>query len=90
VRTERDEQTAMTNPNRVKRQLDTVPLRRLGKVSDIGYMCVYFAADESEWISGQVVQATGGSRIPMGILTYLWKANNPEAVAEKAAAKPKK
>jgi len=94
VRTERDEHTAMTRQTRIKRQLDTVPLRRLGKVSDIGYLCVYFAADESEWISGQVVQATGGSRIPMGILTYLWKANNPEAVlektAEKAAAKGKK
>jgi hypothetical protein len=36
-----------------------------------------------------VVLAPGGSRIPMGILTYLWKANNPEAVAEKAAEKSK-
>lgn len=87
VLTESSEGTAMTNDRRIKRQLDTVPLRRLGHVNDIGYLCVYFAADESEWISGQVVQASGGSRIPMGILTYLWQKNNPEAMAEKAAAR---
>jgi NAD(P)-dependent dehydrogenase (short-subunit alcohol dehydrogenase family) len=79
VRTERDEQTAMTSETRIKRQLDTVPLRRLGKVDDVGYLCVYFASDEAEWISGQVVQVTGGSPIPMGLLTYLWKKNNPQA-----------
>jgi len=87
VRTERDEATAMTSESRIKRQLDTVPLRRLGKVEDVAYLCVYFASDESEWVSGQVVQVTGGSRIPMGILTYLWKANNPEAVAAKRTGK---
>lgn len=83
VRTERDEQTAMTSEGRIKRQLDTVPLRRLGKIEDVAYLCVYFAADESEWVSGQVIQVTGGSPVPMGLLTYLWKKNNPEAIAAK-------
>ena len=73
---ERDEATAMTSPGRVKRQLDTVPLRRLGKVDDVARLCVYFASDESEWVSGQVVQVNGGSRIALGLLTYLWKVNN--------------
>jgi NAD(P)-dependent dehydrogenase (short-subunit alcohol dehydrogenase family) len=87
VRTERDEQTAMTSGGRIKRQLDTVPLRRLGKVEDVAHLCVYFASDEAEWVSGQVIQVTGGSPVPMGLMTYLWKVNNPEAVAAKAKGK---
>jgi hypothetical protein len=35
-------------------------------------------------VSGQVVQVTGGSRIPVGLLTYLWKTN--KSMEEKEAA----
>jgi enoyl-[acyl-carrier-protein] reductase (NADH) len=52
-----------------------VPLQRLGVVEDVGPLAVYFASDESSWTSGTVVQVTGGSRIPVGLLTYLHKAN---------------
>jgi NAD(P)-dependent dehydrogenase (short-subunit alcohol dehydrogenase family) len=75
IRTERDEATAMTTPGRLRRQIETVPLRRIGKVDDVASLCVYFASDESEWVSGQVVQVNGGSRIALGLLTYLWKVN---------------
>lgn len=66
---------SMVNPARRRRQIETVPLQRLGTVDDIGPMAVYFLADESAWISGQVIQANGGSRIPVGLLTYLHHAN---------------
>ena len=46
-----------------RRQVETVPLRRLGEVDDIGPLAVYFVSDEAAWITGTVVQANGGSRI---------------------------
>lgn len=67
--------TTMASDSRRKRQVETVPLQRLGTPDDIGPLAVYFASDESAWISGTVVQATGGSRIPIGLLAYLRRVN---------------
>jgi 3-oxoacyl-[acyl-carrier protein] reductase len=61
--------------NRRSRQEATIPLRRLGEVDDIGPLCVYFASDESSWTTGTVVQVHGGSRLPIGYLTYLHRVN---------------
>ena len=69
-----------------RRQIETVPLRRLGEVEDIGPLAVYFASDESSWTSGTVVQVTGGSRIPIGTLSYLHHINKKMNDAEDAAA----
>ena len=67
--------------SRLRRQIETIPLRRLGEVSDVAPLCVYFASDESRWVSGTVVQVNGGSRIPVGLLTYLHKVSqHPEVV----------
>ena len=73
---------SMTSESRRRRQIETVPLRRLGTVDDIGPLAVYFVADESSWTSGTVVQVTGGSRIPVGLLTYLYKVNRDAEAAE--------
>jgi 3-oxoacyl-[acyl-carrier protein] reductase len=67
--------SAMTNPKRLQRQIETVPLQRLGVVDDVGPLAVYFLSDESRWVSGSVVPVTGGSRIPVGLLTYLHHKN---------------
>ena len=67
--------SSMENPSRRKRQIQTVPLQRLGVVDDVGPLAVYFLADESSWTSGTVVPVTGGSRIPVGVLTYLHHRN---------------
>ncbi len=66
---------SMVSESRRRRQVETVPLRRLGHVDDVGYLCVYFAADEAAWVTGQVVQVNGGSRIPVGLLSYLHHVN---------------
>jgi hypothetical protein len=50
----------------------------------VGPLAVYFAADESSWTSGTVVQVTGGSRIPVGVLTYLHRVTR--AAEEREAA----
>jgi NAD(P)-dependent dehydrogenase (short-subunit alcohol dehydrogenase family) len=62
-------------PARRYRQVQTVPLQRLGTPYDVGPLCVYFAADESSWVTGSVVQVTGGSPVPVGYLTYLHHRN---------------
>jgi 3-oxoacyl-[acyl-carrier protein] reductase len=72
------------NPNRERRQRETVPLQRLGKVEDVGPLAVYFASDESQWISGVIVPVNGGGRVTVGLLTYLHHRNRE--ADEKAAA----
>lgn len=62
---------SMSSPARRRRQVETIPLQRLGTVDDIGPLCVYLASDEASWTTGSVIQVTGGSRIPVGLLSYL-------------------
>ncbi len=83
--TERD--TAMMKDSTRRRQIETVPLRRLGCVEDVAPLAVYFAADESAFVSGTVVQVTGGSRIPVGTLSYLHHVNR-RMEAQEAALRP--
>jgi NAD(P)-dependent dehydrogenase (short-subunit alcohol dehydrogenase family) len=66
---------AMATPNRRRRQTETIPLRRLGTVDDIGPLCVFLASDEAAWLTGEVIQVTGGSRVPVGYLSYLHRIN---------------
>lgn len=80
--------SAMGRDSTRRRQVETVPLRRLGEVEDVAPLAVYFAADESAWTSGTVVQVTGGSRIPVGALSYLHHVNRrleAEAAADGGA-----
>lgn len=77
--------SSMISDSRRRRQIETVPLRRLGEVDDVGPLAVYFASDESSWTSGTVVQVTGGSRIPVGVLTYLHRINREAEEREGAA-----
>ena len=62
---------SMTSPSRRQRQVDAVPLRRLGTVEDVAAACVFLASDEAGWITGETMQVTGGSRITVGYLSYL-------------------
>jgi NAD(P)-dependent dehydrogenase (short-subunit alcohol dehydrogenase family) len=62
---------SMSRPSRVARQIESVPLRRLGTVDDIGAVCAFLASDEAGWITGETIQVTGGSRIPVGYMTYM-------------------
>jgi NAD(P)-dependent dehydrogenase (short-subunit alcohol dehydrogenase family) len=57
--------------SRRQRQIESVPLRRLGTVDDVGAVCAFLASDEAEWTTGQTIQVTGGSRITVGYLTYM-------------------
>ncbi len=74
---------ALSKPSRIQRQIETVPLRRLGTIEDVGYACVFLASEEASWITGEVIQLTGGSRIPVGLLTYLHHVNERLSSGEK-------
>jgi 3-oxoacyl-[acyl-carrier protein] reductase len=70
-----EENGARMTPSRTRRQVETVPLRRLGTPDDIGPLCAFLASEESRWQTGTVTQVTGGSPVPIGYLTYLHHAN---------------
>jgi 3-oxoacyl-[acyl-carrier protein] reductase len=65
------DKVTLSRESRRRRQIETVPLRRLGTVDDIGAVCVFLASDEAAWITGDTIQVTGGSRIPVGYLTFM-------------------
>lgn len=77
---------SMTSQSRRRRQIETVPLRRLGVVDDVGPLAVYFASDESAWISGAVIPVNGGARVPMGMMSYLYHVNREMEAKEGLAS----
>ena len=78
---------SMRTEGRRRRQIESVPLRRLGRVEDVGPLCVFLASDESSWITGDVIQVTGGSRIPVGYLTYMYRVGQQLAEGEAGDAR---
>ncbi|HYF19968.1 MAG TPA: SDR family oxidoreductase [Ramlibacter sp.] len=47
-------------PEGQKRIIDSLHTRRLGEAEDIAHATLFFAADDSRWITGQVLSADGG------------------------------
>jgi 3-oxoacyl-[acyl-carrier protein] reductase len=39
----------------------SIPVGRLGQPDDVGAICVYLAADEASWITGQTIHLNGGN-----------------------------
>lgn len=73
---------SMSRPSRRRRQIETTPIRRLGEVADVAAVCVFLASDETAWITGEVIHVTGGSRIPVGYLTYMYHVTEQLRSAE--------
>jgi 3-oxoacyl-[acyl-carrier protein] reductase len=48
-----------------------IPLRKLGRVDDIGYAALFLATEEAAYITGQTIVVDGGQVLP----------ESPEAVA---------
>ncbi|MES2992250.1 MAG: SDR family oxidoreductase [Pseudomonadota bacterium] len=67
----------LNTAGRIRRQVETVPLQRLGTPDDIGPACAYLVSDEAAWTSGTVIAVNGGSFVPMGYLGYLRQVNHP-------------
>jgi NAD(P)-dependent dehydrogenase (short-subunit alcohol dehydrogenase family) len=60
---------------KIRRQVETVPLQRLGTPEDIGPLCAFLVSDAAAWTSGALIGVNGGSFVPMGYLSYLHKVN---------------
>ncbi|MDR9365663.1 MAG: SDR family oxidoreductase [Balneolaceae bacterium] len=51
-------------PAEMEKELaETYPLRRIGQPVDIAKAVLFFASDQAEWITGQVLQVGGGNRM---------------------------
>jgi 3-oxoacyl-[acyl-carrier protein] reductase len=51
-------------PKKLEEELAaTYPLRRIGSPEDIARAIVFFASEQADWITGQVLQVGGGNRM---------------------------
>lgn len=48
----------------MKQMADSIPLRRLGTVADIGHAALFLASDEAGYITGQTIVVDGGQVLP--------------------------
>ena len=48
----------------LKQMTDSIPLRRLGSVADIGNAALFLASDEAGYITGQAIVVDGGQVLP--------------------------
>jgi 3-oxoacyl-[acyl-carrier protein] reductase len=54
-------------PDYEKTMAASIPLKRLGRVEDIGYAALYFATKEAAYVTGQSIIVDGGQIIPESI-----------------------
>ena len=50
----------LTNESVIKRRSDIQPLQKMGHPYDVGYAALYFASDESEFVTGSTLLVDGG------------------------------
>jgi 3-oxoacyl-[acyl-carrier protein] reductase len=43
-----------------------IPLRRIGRPEDIANAVIFFASEQADWITGQVIFVHGGHRMALG------------------------
>lgn len=48
------------DPGRNAAAIAAIPVGRLGTPEDVGPLAVYFASDESQWMTGQLISINGG------------------------------
>ncbi len=56
-------QTGWMTPRLEKEIAESYPLRRIGRPEDIANAIVFFASDQADWITGQVMYVGGGNRM---------------------------
>lgn len=56
-------QTGWMTPELEKAIAESYPLRRIGKPEDIAKAVIFFASEQADWITGQVLHVGGGNRM---------------------------
>jgi 3-oxoacyl-[acyl-carrier protein] reductase len=51
-------------PEYVRSMADSIPLKKLGTVEDIGYAALFLASKEAAYITGQTLVVDGGQILP--------------------------
>ena len=62
VRTEGTDSAGLTDSDFVNSLVAQTPLGRIGQVGDIASIAVFLASDESAWLTGELILASGGLR----------------------------
>jgi NAD(P)-dependent dehydrogenase (short-subunit alcohol dehydrogenase family) len=52
-----------SDPERLRQSLQRIPMGRHGQPEDVANLALFLASDESAWISGTVIQITGGGHV---------------------------
>ncbi len=60
------EQELSKYPEQLEALLARTPMGRVGKPADIARLVLFLASDQGEWITGQVIDASGGWQIAAG------------------------
>jgi 3-oxoacyl-[acyl-carrier protein] reductase len=56
-------QTGWMTPELEKAIAESYPLRRVGKPGDIANAVIFFASEQADWITGQILHVGGGNRM---------------------------
>ena len=59
-------QTGYISPEGEKALIPEIPLRRVGKPEDIANAVLFFASEQANWITGQLLFVHGGHRMALG------------------------
>ena len=51
----------LTDPERLERRMQRLPLKRIGTTEDIAYGVIYLASDESSFVTGSELVIDGGT-----------------------------
>ncbi len=60
-------QSGYISPEWANALVPEIPLRRVGRPEDIASAVVFFASEQAEWITGQVLFVHGGHRMALGL-----------------------
>jgi 3-oxoacyl-[acyl-carrier protein] reductase len=60
IETDMAEQVAEYMPQRM-RDINTIPMRRLGKPEEVAYLVSFLCSDRADYISGQVIGINGAA-----------------------------
>lgn len=56
--------TASATPEEKKKELELIPLGRIGQPEDIAHAAVFLASDRASFITGQTIHVNGGEAMP--------------------------
>lgn len=64
------EEMAAADPNFIENTINAVPLRRVGKLEELGWLATYLSSDASGYITGENIIIDGGNSLGHGITFF--------------------